>query len=113
VSDLVSQPRGQEFGVEAEALGLRVGLAGEMLQANERDTAAVDDKLAGVRGADTDHEHDVDVAVHIEDLAALLLGRAREAYDVGARQHRRDIVVSRIDRGADDVEEVRCSGSMT
>src|SRR4029078_11771279 len=39
VSDLVSQPRGQEFGVEAEALGLRVGLGGVTIQVNGRHTA--------------------------------------------------------------------------
>ena len=91
VRDLVRQPERNQLWIETETFGLRVRCAGEVLEADEGDSASIDDELAGVRGADADHEHDVDVAVDGEQIAALLFAYSRERHDVGALEHRRQI----------------------
>src|SRR5882672_7259244 len=78
-----------------------------MLEANEHDTTPIDHELAGVRGTDSDHEHDVDVAVHCEQLATLLLARASERDDVRSLEHRAEVGATRADRRSNDLHEVR------
>ena len=81
-----------------------------MLEAHERDAASVDHELAGVRRADADHEHDVDVAIHGEQLAALLLGVLRQRDDIRSLEHREQIGTSMRDGRPRDVREVRTIG---
>ena len=110
VRDLVREPERNQLGIEAEALGLRIRGAGEMLETHERDALSFDDELTRVRGADADHEHDVDVAVHGEQLAALLLGVSRERDDVDAVEHRRQIRSTGGQARSHDVHEMRTIG---
>ena len=58
-----------------------------MLEARERDSLCIDDQLAGVRGADTDHEHDLHVDILLEESAALLLGGSGERDHIGPLKH--------------------------
>ena len=81
-----------------------------MLDAHERDAAAIDHQLAGVRGAHTNHEHDIDVAVDLEQRSALLLRLARERDDVGAVEHGAQVVTIGTHRVSHDLLEVRAGG---
>ena len=49
------EPERDELRVESEALSLRIGNAGEVLETNEGDAPAVGHELAGIRCADPDH----------------------------------------------------------
>ena len=92
---------------ESQAVGLGVGDAREMLEAHERDAAAVDHQLSRVGGSDADHQDRVRRDVHLQELHALLLHAARERDDVGAVEHRAQIRAVGVDRLADDVVKVR------
>jgi hypothetical protein len=83
----VGEPERQELRVEAKALGLRIGDGREVLETRKGGCAPVDHQLAGIRGADTHHEHDVDVHVLLEQLGALVFGNARERDDIGPSEH--------------------------
>lgn len=108
--NLVRKPHRDQLGVESEAARGGIGDAGKMLEAHKGDAAAADHHLACVRGADPDHENDVDVAVHLEEKAALFLGRARECDDVRAIKHRAQIGAFGGHRVTRDFLEVRARG---
>ena len=84
--------------------------AGEVLEAHEGDAASVDDQLAGVGGADADHQNDVDVTVDGEQFPALLLGVSRERHHVGALEHRAQIGRDGGYGRPNDVREMRTVG---
>jgi hypothetical protein len=108
--NLVRKPHRDQLGVESEAARGGIGDAGKMLETHKGDAAAADHHLACVRGADPDHENDVDVAVHLEEKAALFLGRARECDDVRAIKHRAQIGAFGGHRVTRDFLEVRARG---
>ena len=63
VSHFVRQPHRNQLGIETKSLCFVVGHAGEVLQTHESNTATGHHELTGIRGADTDHENDIDVDV--------------------------------------------------
>jgi hypothetical protein len=84
-----------------------------MFEADERHSASVDDQLTGVRSTDPTINTDVDVAIHLEQFPALLLGASGEGDDVGASS-----IASKSARPCITVDRamsVKCglSGSMT
>jgi len=78
------EPHRQELGVESEAVGGGVRDAREVLEADEGRGAPVDDEFAGIRGADPDHQDDVDGDVEFEGLDAGGLGARGEGGDIEA-----------------------------
>ena len=82
----------------------------EVLEADERRAAAVDDELPRVRRADADHHDDVDLDVAREQRGGAVVRFGGERQHVGAREHRAQIVAIRSDRRAHDLVEVRAVG---
>ena len=110
MGDFVREPHRDQLGVEPKSARRRVRDAREMFNAYERDAAAVDHHLSRVRGADADHEDDVDVAVDLEQQSTLLFRRARERDDIGAAEHRAQILAIGAHRVTNDFLEVRTGG---
>jgi len=106
----VTQPHGDELWIQSEALRVRVRHTGEMLEANKRNAARIDDQFTGVRGADTDHQHDVVIGVRLEQLPTLRLRVAHERHDVGALQHGAEIAAVGKYGRTHDVGEMRTVG---
>jgi hypothetical protein len=106
VGDLVREPERDQLGLEAESLCVGVGDAGEVLQTDEGDGAAAHHQLAGVGGADADHQHHVDVDVRLDQPCAPLLGGPREGDDVGPGEHRTQVGAGSVDCPLDDVAEM-------
>ena len=64
--NLVCKPHGNEFWVEAEAMRLGIDDAGKVFHANKGNPATVNDKFAGVSGANADHHDNINFAVDFE-----------------------------------------------
>ena len=75
--DFVREPERNQFGIEPEALRVRVGDTREVLEAHERHATAVDDQFTGVCRAHADHEHHIVGDVDVEQGADLLLRPTR------------------------------------
>jgi hypothetical protein len=106
----VSQPQRDELRIEAESLGLFVCHSGEVLEAHEGNATAPNDQLTRVRGADTNHEHDIDVDIGLEQSGTAMLGIARQRDDIGALQHCAEITPVRVHRRVYDITKVRTFG---
>ena len=104
---LVREPQRHELGIETETVGLLIRDAGEVLEADERDSATADHELAGVCRTDADHEHDIDVDVGRQDRRATLLGIARESNDIAAFQHPAQIAAIGVDRRVYNILKMR------
>ena len=81
-----------------------------MLEADEGGAASVDDELTGVRRADADHQHDVDVDIGVEERRTLFFGGARERDNVSALEHRAEVAAIGGDGGLYYVLEVGAVG---
>ena len=81
VRQLVSDPERQQFRPQAQSVGLGIDPPGEVLQADERHSPAVDHQFAGIRRAHAHHQHDVGRlldAQHVHRARDRLLGDALE-----------------------------------
>src|SRR5688500_963353 len=83
----MSQPKRNQLGIEPQPLSLGIGDAGKMLEADEGNPLSLDDELTGVGGTHTDHEHDVDVGINVEQGSALLFRISGERDDVDSLEH--------------------------
>ena len=101
------EPKRNQLRIETEALGVRVRDTGKVLEAHKRDTSAVDNQLTGIRGAHSDHEYDIVRDIDVEQGPNLLLRLPRQRDHIGAREERKEVVAIRVDRGGDDVLEMR------
>ena len=99
--------RALQLQVEAKATRGGVGNAGKVLEAHEGDAATADHHFTSVRRADADHEHDVDVAVDLEEQPALFFGGACERDHVGSIEHGAQIGALTGYRVTGDFLEVR------
>ena len=88
VSDLVRKPKGNELRIQAKAAGFGVGDAGEMFETDERNTLTAYYELAGICSADSHHQHDVDVTVDLEKVAALIFRISGKSDDIHSLEHR-------------------------
>src|SRR5579872_529984 len=78
VRDLVGEPWADELRVETQPVRFFASNCSEMFQADHRDALTIGDKLPGIRGADTNHEHDVHVNIYVKQLRAGGDGVSRE-----------------------------------
>ena len=84
--------------------------AREVLEADERRGAPVDDELAGVGGTDPDHEDDVDGDVELEGLDAGGFGAGGEGGDVDALEQLAQVAAIGAHGVTHDLVEVRPRG---
>ena len=103
----MSEPERNKLRIEAEAMSLRICNAGEMLEADESNSAPVYYQLSCIRGADADHENDVYIRIHVEKRAALLFGISRERNDIHSLEHRAKITATCESSRASYICEVR------
>ena len=106
VRDLVRQPERNEFWIEAETLRVRIGHTGEVLEAHERDAASVDHQLAGIGGANANHNDDIEGDVGLEQLLDAPLGLLCERDDIGAREQCVQVIARRLHGRAHDFFKV-------
>src|SRR3989337_4574482 len=103
---LMTEPEGNQLRIEPKALGFRVRHTREMLEAHESDSLSIYYQLTGVRGADSYHQIDVDIAVDVEQRPALLLGIPRQRHDIDPFEHGAEVDPTRKRRRANDFHEV-------
>ena len=82
----VPDPERQHLGSETQSVGGGVGATGEMLEADEDRAAAAQDELAGVGGAEPDHQVAVGGAIGLNQVVG---ARERLAHHPG-NVHRRE-----------------------
>src|ERR1700730_1907359 len=92
MSDLVGEPHWYELRIEPETASCGIRDAGKMLHAHERNTTSSDHHLARVGRTNTHHQNNIDVAVDLEENAALFFRCTRERDDVTASKHGSKIV---------------------
>src|ERR1051325_6144172 len=85
------QPQGYELRVEPKPAGGRILNARKVLEGDESNAFALDDELACVRCADSDHENDIDVDIGSKNVTRLELSCARQCDDIGALENRAQV----------------------
>ena len=100
--DLVRDPQRQQLGRESHAVCLRVRPAGEVLQADERNAAASDDELAGVRGAHADHQVQIDRTIGLEHFSRAPQRLFGHGDHVDVRERAPEIGAVGVQRRGDD-----------
>ena len=103
----MGKPEWNQLGIEAQSAGLGIGDAGEMFEADESDAPAVYHQLTGIRRTYSNHQHDVDVGVDLEKIAALVFSVSRESDDVHPLEHRAQISPSCKSSRSDYFREMR------
>src|SRR6266853_1897101 len=78
-----------------------------MLEADESDSFTFDDELTGVRGTDTDHKHNVDIRIYIEEGPALLFCVTGQRDDVNSLEHCAKVYTARKCGRANDFQKMR------
>jgi hypothetical protein len=110
VCDLVREPKREQVRLEAQPLGVRIGDAGKVLKTDEGGGTPSDHQLAGIRGADADHQHHIDINVGLDQPCAPLFRRPGQGDNIGAGEHRTEVGPGGVDRSLDDIAEMRPIG---
>lgn len=106
VRDFMCQPERDQFRIETETLRVGIGDAREVFKAHKGHTAAFDDELSCIGGADTDHEDNIVGDIDIEQRANLVFGRAGQRDNIRGGQQRMQITAIGDRGGTYDVFEM-------
>ena len=103
----VCQPERDQLWLEAKGTGIRIGLAGKMLECDEGHSAAADHEFSGIGGADADHQNNIGVDIGVQHSATFGLGQSREGHDIDACEHGAEVIAIGVRSSANDFLEVR------
>jgi hypothetical protein len=91
MSYFVGKPQRDQLRIEPEPTGFRIRYTREMFEADKGVCFPANYKLACIRCSDTHHQHDIDVGIDLEKIAALIFSVSSESDDIHPLEHRAKI----------------------